>query len=225
MIIKKSQVVLVTCLSVFIIGYVLGLIFKFELVANIFSAANAFAAAVSIGWVLYKKRGVTTPNSSLYIFSLVICFTWAIADSIWAVLMHQGINAEENKVLWIIYFIPSVLIPLGLLVPMFKNLSKWSGAQWVTDFSAILICCLLLIWSVFFESNIEIILSFFHNDFTSIASLIFDLITGIFVFQWILLLPHKKVPYLSFCIYPAHICIVSLILDTIIRNFTVICCK
>ena len=174
--------------------------------ANIFSPVNALLAA-AILWFVYRKSRQSGKLKSVFLFDSLACLSWGIADIGWAILDFYHLDAENSTVLWVLYAIPNLLLEVGILSVILKNLNRWSIAQMVVDSLAILLVGGITLWIIYFENDIGVLFRFLSLDFTSLASVLLDFIIGLCILQWVVSIRKGKLaPYLQFvtigtCLY------------------------
>ncbi|NLI21867.1 MAG: bifunctional diguanylate cyclase/phosphodiesterase [Clostridiales bacterium] len=173
--------------------YGLSVMLRLDRMADMWSALNALVASTVL-FASFVGRIKSDSLSAMYLLSGISCLLWGIADMGWAILTSLGQEAMENEVLWIIYALPNVFLSLGLILLIGPRLNRWSRAQLATDTITVLLLGGLFLWTVFFEGRMELVRRFFQQDFTSLLSVLLDILMAFAIVQWLIGAHRGKLP-------------------------------
>ena len=151
--------------------------------ANAFSSLNAFGVALVVGMVYWRNRNRAT---LLFMMAALACLFWGFADAVWGWLEARGIDPGDDSVLMVLYATPNILLAVGLIKTVFTRVTKWNAAQMITDQLTVLLLSGLFLWTVLFEENWQLVSNFLSLDFTSIVSILLDVVITVSVTQWLL---------------------------------------
>lgn len=173
--------------------YLVSIILEMEQLANILSVINALLSGTVL-ILAYTKNRKKAKRAIIYLFCAMACYIWSIADTIWALIAVDGIDPMQNEVLWVIYAAPNLLIAIGLIWLIIPHLNKWSAAQLVNDTLTVLLLAALFFWTIYFDEKVEMLQKFLSMDFTSLASVILDIVIGVTVLQWVVSVRSNNIP-------------------------------
>jgi len=186
--------------------YWVAIVARSNFYANIISPVNALLAA-AILWFVYQKSRQSGSQKTIFLFDSLACLSWGIADIGWAIMDLYHLDAENSTVLWVLYAIPNLLLEVGILTVIIKNLNRWSIAQMVVDSLSILLVSGITLWIIYFENDLSVLFRFLGLDFTSLASVLLDFLIGLCILQWLVSIRKGNLsPYLQFvtigtCLY------------------------
>jgi len=179
--------------TIILVCYLLTSLFDFELASNIISPLNAFASAAILLFV-YKSSNHKKKSTITFLIYALACFAWGIADVIWLILSIMGEDPATSPLTWIFYVIPNCLIILSMLVFALTQINKWNLYQMFTDIIYIGLMSLLFLWIVLLHKDISILHAMFNLDFTSILSIITDVVIIIGFLSWFFSIRSGKNP-------------------------------
>ena len=176
-----------------LILYIIATICRAENLSNIFSLLSAYTSAGILLFV-YKKSDHTVKANIMFLLYALACFAWAVADTVWAIISLSGGNAEDNAILWVIYFLTNCFLFASMVVLAINQYGKWELIQTVIDVLINVFFSAVLFWLLFFQKDISQLVAFIENDFTSVASILIDLIIDISIYTWFLSIRTGGIP-------------------------------
>ena len=176
-----------------LIGYFVVSIFQAQSLGNVISPINALAAAGLLLFAYLKSGKSKLFNATLLLFSLA-CFVWAAGDIIWGFMDALGKDPNSSPTLWVIYALTNLFIMISLLVFVIMQFGKWNFVQFCVDALIIGLMFMVFIWIVYMNKDTGIIGVMLELDFTSLFSLICDVVIIISVFLWFLSIRTGRVP-------------------------------
>jgi hypothetical protein len=99
------------------------------------------------------------------------CFSWGVADFLWAAFYFSGVNPESSKLINIIYLLTNTFIFLSLLALTKKKTQDWSMAQFYLDLIITSLLTCVFIYVVFFKKDISKLNSLLKFDITASSAL------------------------------------------------------
>lgn len=180
-------------LSLPLIAYFLASVFHLQLWGEILSPVSALTAAgiLLFSYMRANKRNVI---SITFLFYFLACLVWGIADIIWCIAGVAGIDPKASPIIWVIYAFTNCFLLLALLIFSYHQFSKWNFVQVCVDSIFIGLMCAYFIWIVYMGKNVSILLTMLESDFTSIFSLICDVIICVSIFLWFLSIRSGNIP-------------------------------
>jgi len=182
-----------TALTLPLIGYFVVSIFQAQSLGNILSPIIALAAAGLLLFSYMKSSKSKLINATLLLFSLS-CFVWAVGDIIWGFMDALGRDPESIPALWVIYTLTNLFIMISLLVFVIMQFGKWNFVQFCVDALILCLMCIVFIWIIYMNKDANVMGIMLGYDFTSLFSLISDIVIIISVFLWLLSIRTGKVP-------------------------------
>jgi diguanylate cyclase (GGDEF)-like protein len=124
----------------------------------------------------------------------IACFAWGLADSLWAVMHFYGASPENSPVIWIFYALTNIILLSSLFIFAMEQFKKWDLMQNIIDLLINGFMTLLLFWILFLHKDISIFHTLMSYDFTSILSILTDILIFIGVLSWFLSIRSGKIP-------------------------------
>jgi diguanylate cyclase (GGDEF)-like protein len=180
-------------LTIPLLGYLIASVFQVQLWGNILSPINALASSGILLFAYLRSAKGNFARFSLLLYSIA-AFFWGAADIAWAVMDSYGNDPASNPVIWVIYSLPNLFIVLSLLAFAVKQFSKWNFVQICVDALIIGLMFMVFIWIVYLNKDASIFQTMMQSDFTSLFSIISDIIIFIGVFLWFLSVRTGKIP-------------------------------
>lgn len=185
---KKSIALLLPLTAFF-----LATLFHDENLSNVLSMLNAYLAGGFLLFAYIKSDRTVKVSVSLLLCSLA-CFSWAIADTFWAFISVLGGAPQDNEILWVIYVVPNCFFLGTLVVFAVNQFRKWDLVQTAVDITINTFLSITLFWLLFFNKDTAVLISFIKSDFTSVLSIVTDLLIGICIYSWLLSVRSGKFP-------------------------------
>lgn len=182
-----------------LLGYLIASVFQAQLWGNILSPINALTCAGILLFAYSRSAKGNFARFSLLLYSIA-ALVWGVADIVWAVMGSLGKNPEESPMIWVIYALPNLFIVLALFAFAAKQFTKWSFVQICVDALMIGLMFMVLIWIVYFNKDASIFQTMMQSDFTSLFSIISDIVILIGIFLWFLSVRTGKIPNYIFII-------------------------
>lgn len=180
-------------LTIPLILYFISSIFHSDFWGNILSPINVFASG-GILYFAYLKSEHSVRVSITLLFYAIACFFWGAADTIWAFMSFTGGNPDDSIVIMLIYVLTNCFIFASMVTFSVQYFKKWVFAQFSTDFAISGIMSIYLFWIVFIHKDISVLTDLLAMDFTSILSILTDILICISVFSWFLSIRSGKIP-------------------------------
>jgi len=179
--------------SIPLILYLMAIILQLETLSNFLSILCSFVAGM-VMIEAYAKSRKEAKRSIVYLFCAMACFIWGIGDAVWALIAATGVDPSQNEVLWVIYAVPNLMFVVGFILIILPHLNKWSTAQLLNDILTVILIAALFLWTIYFEENIETVQKLLTMDFTSLASVVLDILIGVLVLQWVVSVRNNSIP-------------------------------
>lgn len=160
---------------------------------NIISVLGAYTAA-GILLFSYLKSDRKVKVSITFLLYSIACFSWGIADTIWAIISFSGGNPENSSVLWVIYALTNCLLLAAMVLYAVCQFRKWDLVQSAIDVTISGFLTVVLFWIIFLNKNTTILNNLLVLDFTSILSIITDILICIGIFSWFISVRSGKIP-------------------------------
>ncbi len=176
-----------------LLGYLAATIFQSQLWGNIISPINSMASAGILLFVFLRSVKGNFVRMTLLPFSLA-AFAWGVADIIWAVMESRGYDPASSPVILVIYALANLFIVLALSIFAVQQFSKWNFVQFCVDALMICLMFMVFIWILYFNKDASIFQAMLQSDFTSLFSIICDIIIFIGVSLWFLSVRSGKIP-------------------------------
>ncbi len=180
-------------LSLPLLLYLIASLHQSQFWGNIISPVNALACAGILLFAYLRSPKKNTPGKIFLLYSLA-CFAWGIADILWAILEATGSDPGLSPLIWIIYGIPNLFIALSLFVFAVAQFGKWNFVQICVDSIIVCLMSLVFIWIVYLNKDAATLALFFQSDFTSLFSVISDIVILTGVLLWFLSVRSGKIP-------------------------------
>jgi diguanylate cyclase (GGDEF)-like protein len=181
-------------LSLPLFGYLAASMFQLQQLGNILSPINAFVCSGILFYAYLRSAQGNFAKYSLLLYSLA-SLAWSAADIAWAVISSQGNDPTANPAIWVVYAMSNLFIVLALFVFAVKQFSKWNFAQICIDAIIIGLMLMVFIWIVYLNKDASIFRTMMQTDFTSLFSIISDIIILTSVLLWVLSIRTGKIPY------------------------------
>ena len=180
-------------LTALITAYLIAALFRSDAWCNIVAPLNDFAA-VGILYFAYRKSDHSNKASVTVLLFTLACAIWGIADIIWATISFSGGNPDESFVLAAIYTLTNGFLFSALIVFVYHQFRKWQIVQFGIDLiiSGLLTC--VLFWILFLHKDNSIVKTLLSDDFTSMLSIIIDILICISIFTYFLSIRSGKIP-------------------------------
>jgi diguanylate cyclase len=180
-------------LTVLLAAYFIAALFQSDAWGNILSPLNAFAAAGILYFDYLKSDRTIKVRVTLLVFALA-CGVWGIADTLWAIIGFSGGARDESPVLWIMYVMTNCFFLISIVIFAIQQFRKWDVVQLCVDLFSIGFISIILFWILFLHKDINVLNSLMASDFTSVLSMITDIIIGISIISWFLSGRGGKIP-------------------------------
>jgi diguanylate cyclase (GGDEF)-like protein len=190
---KTIFVRITAALTLPLLGYLAATVFQSQQWGNIISPINAMASAGILLYVFLKSAKGNYARLTLLPF-LFAAFAWGIADIIWAIMESRGGDPESSPAIMAIYALPNLFIVLALVIFAVKQFNKWNFVQFFVDALIIGLMFMVFIWIVYFNKDTFIFQTMLQSDFTSLFSIICDIIIFISVSLWFLSVRSRNIP-------------------------------
>ena len=190
---KKAFFIITSILTLFLILYFIAEMTTAQLWSNILSPVNAFIASgiLLISFIKSARKKMTRISLLSY---AIACFIWSVSDVIWAVIDFTGRNPDLFSFLQITYFLSGFIILFSISMFAIKQFSKWNVIQLVIDVITIILLFCVFIWIVVLNKDTSLLKDMLQSDFTSIFSIITDLLICISILSWFLSVRAGKIP-------------------------------
>lgn len=172
-------------MSILLGCYFVATLYNSDFWGNILSPLNGFAAA---GILMYTYINTDRKTSTRIIFLMcsLACISWALGDTLWAVLDFSGIDPIDNTIINLLYIMTNCFILASLTIFAALQFSKWNSIQLCVDFFIIGFLTLMLIWIAFFKKDISALHALLQLGFIPIFAIIVDVLIIIGVLSWYL---------------------------------------
>lgn len=150
------------------------------------------AGGISLFSFFRVDRTKTTPL--IFLLFAIACFSWMTAEIRWAFIDWQGYEPLQDKMASAFYLFANIAIFLAVVVYVSKRIVKWNKVQLLFDTMAIMIANGLFIWSMFFNRDQALLLSFFKTDIFAFISTVFDLLIISLLLLWLFSVRSGKMP-------------------------------
>lgn len=179
-------------LLIFLSAYFLAILFHSKLWSDILSPINAFVSGGFLYFAYLKSDRKIRISIMLLMYSFA-CFTWGLADVIWAIMDFYGLSPENSLVISIIYALPNILFFASLLVFLVEQFKKWDLVQFGIDLIVNAFMIIVLFWILFLHKDISILNALLSDDITSILSILIDILICISLGSWFMSIRSGKV--------------------------------
>lgn len=180
-------------LSFPLIAYCLAMALNSDLLCNILSPITGLTAA-GILFYAYVRSDRSNKVSIAFLLCAFSCVAWGIADLLWLIMELKGLDPMVSPVLWIIYALTNFFILISITVFAVLQFSKWNLIQLFADVLSIVILSIFLFWIVFLGKDIRVLTELLKSDFTSVFSVITDILIISEIILWSLAVRSKKIP-------------------------------
>ncbi len=191
--VKGNFIKKTAALAALLIAYCVVTLFRLDNCGNILSPINAFAAAGILCFSYLRSDRTVKVSVTLLLYALA-CVAWGIADTIWAILSFAGGAPEDSPVLWTLYVLPNCFFLASLIYFAKEQFRKWDLMQFSIDLIISGFMTIVLFWIVFLHQDITMLVTLLASDFTSVLSIITDILVCISVFSWFLSIRSGKIP-------------------------------
>lgn len=166
-------------------GIVLGTVFAAAIVGsqslgNILSPISAFLSA-GILLFSYIKSERKNKITLILLFLSLACLTWGIADVLWAGFYFSGADPESSALICAIYSLTNLFILISLMIATVKKTKNWSMSQFYNDLVVMSLLTCVFVYIVFLDKDISILDTLIKSDFTSLFSLISNILIFIMI--------------------------------------------
>jgi diguanylate cyclase (GGDEF)-like protein len=183
-------------LIVFIIYiiYFVATVYNFDTVGNIVSPILTFIAfAVLIKMVSDHTKSKV--ERIIWVSYGLACFFWGSADLVWAIYeFAPGLDPETSVLITYLYPITNIFLGIGVLVYGIQTYKRWNGIQLLIDSIAIATVSLMLVWNIFFDKSTVMLDRIIADEFSSILSIVLDVIIFVGIAIWYISVRRGKVP-------------------------------
>lgn len=190
---KRKLIQKVTVLSVFMTAYFIASIFNSDFWGNILSPINAFAMAGTL-YFSYLKADHTVRERVTLLLYAVACIFWGIADIIWAGISFAGGAPEDSSIIAVLYVQTNFFFVLSLIVFLVQQFHKWDLVQFGIDVFISSFLCIVLLWILFLHKDVNILKQILQLDYTSIFSIVTDIIIGSTIISWFISARSGEIP-------------------------------
>lgn len=192
-ILKSKFIMKTSALLILMAAYFIASIFNSNFWGNILSPINAFVIA-GILFFSYLKADHTVKVSVTLLLYAVACIFWGIADIIWAWISFSGGVPEDCSIIWVLYAQTNFLFTISLIIYLVQQFHKWDLVQFAIDIFISSFLCIVLLWILFLHKDVNVLRQFFALDFTSVFSMITDIIIGCTIISWFISVRGGKIP-------------------------------
>ena len=170
---KRTFVAIQMVLGLFTGLYFVATLYCSDFWGNILSPIGALGAS----GILFYNYSVTTKRKKSRLLLALACFSWAVADILWAFYSFV-LNTDPMRVdlFRYIYLPASLLIAFAIGANLILRRRDWDSLQLINDIVSIGSCSIILIWIIFFDNNIE---NLKKIDF-SVSAVLIPLLAGSF---------------------------------------------
>ena len=176
-----------------LLAYCLTVSLNSELLCNIISPITVLTAA-GILFYAYFRSDRSNKVSIAFLLCAFSCLAWGVADLLWLIMDLTGLDPMVSPALWIIYALTNFFILTSITVFAVLQFSKWNAIQLFADVLTIVLLSMLLFWIVFLGKDIRFLTELLKSDFTSIFSVITDILIISGIVLWSLAVHSKKTP-------------------------------
>lgn len=176
------KILLIFC--IYFLLYLIAIINKSHFWADILSPIGAVICFFVI-LNTYIKSSRTHFIFKAWLLLSLACLSWAVADSFWAFLdIALKINPINSKFITTLYLFPNIFLISAVITFLIFQAKRWNFVQLILDISAVCVCSLLLIWVMFFNKSIIMVLIISKDGIVSSASIIIDLMIIAAIAVW-----------------------------------------
>ena len=175
--------------GIYLVCYLTSSIRLSDFWGNILSPVGAFAAA---GICFYAGRNPGCSRGIGILLGLA-CFSWALADTLWAVCFFALRIDPEQTAFFLYAYLPSnILIAAAYGLRLFRRHRKWNTLQYIADISAVTGTGMLLIWMILFQKGPSSLPAFSTASLPGFLNLFFDVFILAFLLACATAFPEKK---------------------------------
>ena len=185
---KRMTLILLILLFTYLIAILIGSDFW----GNVLSPINAYAGAVILLSTYLKSKNKL--KTITYLFYSIAAFSWAVADTMWLIYTVNNINPENSNIIILFYAIPNLMIFLAIYIFAIRQFKKWNYIQLGIDVFIVTCLSLLLVWETFLHKDIFLLNMMLQSDYTSVISIISDILIGIGILTCFLSVRSGNIP-------------------------------
>ena len=180
-------------LAVLLLAYFITTLFHWGAWGDILSPLNAFAAAGILFFSYLRSDRTVKVCVTLLLYALA-CAMWGTADTVWAAISFSGGRPNDSAILWVLYLLTNCLFMVSLLIFSVQQFRKWDLVQFSIDLFVSGFLSIILFWILFLHKDTDVLKSLLASDFTSILSMVTDIIIGICMISWFLSVRQGRIP-------------------------------
>ena len=190
---KASFIIKTASLTALLTAYLIATLFRSEAWGNILSPIVAFSSAGLLLLSYLSSARAIKVRVTLLLFALG-CAAWGTADTVWAVVSFSGGTPDDSMVLQGLYVLTNCFFVLSLLMFAVKQFRKWYLVQFGIDLFVTGFLSIMLFWILFLQKDPESLKHLLASDFTSVLSILTDVIICICILSWVLSVREGKIP-------------------------------
>lgn len=173
-------------LSIYFFAYMMGVVTSNNIYTDIIGPIGTAICFFVIIKTFFNSKKDNFIDFS-WIFLALASLSWAIADSIWAVLeLYYKVDPDSSVFLTNLYLLPNIFIFFATMLFLIHNVRRWNLVQLALDVCAVCGSCLLLLWVIFFNGSYELFYIINQDGIISSGSIITDSIILAGVALWFL---------------------------------------
>ena len=180
-------------LSIFLFAYFISSLFHSEFWGNFLSPINALISGGILYFAYMKSDHSVKVSLTLLMYSFA-CFAWGLADVIWAIMYFRGASPENSPIICIIYSLTNAFLLSSMLIFAIEQFKKWDLVQYIIDLTISGFMTIVLFWIMFLQKDLSILKNILSTDFTSVFSILTDILICISIFSWFLSIRSGKIP-------------------------------
>ena len=181
--IKTASNGIVVALMAALSAYLFATAFQIHALEDILSPVNAILAS-GVLLFAYLRSTSRSINRISFLLNAIACFAWGAADTAWAIIAAGGQDPSQNPVLWVIYALTNVSLAFSFFIALVIQFSKWNKVQFMADALTIVALSGIMLWIGFFHKDSNGFTELLQMDFTSLLSIMLDILISVGVFQW-----------------------------------------
>lgn len=180
-------------MSILLAAYFFSTLLQSEAWSNILSPVNAFVSAAILLFAYLRSERTAKLSVTLLMYAFA-CIVWGIADTLWAIIGFSGGAPNESPAIWIIYALTNCFLLASLVVFVVQQFKKWDIVQFCIDLLISGFLTVELFWVLFLHKDFTILNELLASDFTSVLSILTDILICISVFSLLLSVRTGKMP-------------------------------
>ncbi|HCP14444.1 MAG TPA: hypothetical protein DIT32_01455 [Peptococcaceae bacterium] len=188
-------------MSTLLTAYFISSLFQSEFWGNILSPLNVIAAGGVLCFAHLKSDRSIKVSLTLLLFAFAFA-AWSAADVLWAIMSLSGKSPENNPFIWIMYVLTNIFLLSALFIFAVEQFKKWDLVQFCIDLTISSFMIVVLFWILFIHKDVSILYALLASDFTSLLSILTDILICIGIFSWFLSVRSGNIPL--------YMCIISL---------------